>query len=637
LDTTPFYSTSDFSSVNTDTSFCDVPSVLFLRPRSVSLDVQSHLAQLRTATVIEWWRRRLVRRPDSRVYIVVQTEREHKELTSLCLQDTTVVRLPYSSQTRALYALTSLEKIEHLILLTLASALLPLEDLNKLLAIHMEGNNAISWCSGITSGLGPCFLSHEILKLLAKPEFSAMDSHPVPRFRNIRHKAPIKHHVFNLATRYRLTTSEMPVKINFDQQESIEIAREVLHPNDDPNEVEGVRLWKKILIQRKDTFINQNISGPRSYSTYVNYKRPRILFTSNASAFSGAEESLCQLVQKIDRSRYEVFAAVGLPSRLQRRLEESGARVTAFTDGLREPTMHRFKQIKDLISSIQPDIIHSNAIDGIPLLWNAFDNRIPFIQHVRNGDMKNYGEYVESANVIIAVSGYLRDRIMRFAIKPDRVHVIYDEVDTEYFDSVHCDREAARDKFGIPQEAKVIAMIARIAPNKRHDLMFKAFEQVLKSIPDAHLLLKGEDYRDDPYFDTVQMQIESCTGRQQIKHFKFVDDIRDIHIAADVLVLCSDREGLGRCVVEAMSMGVPVVVTDSGGTHEIVENGLTGTVVPGGDAIALAHAITATLKDDEFCRRASVHAREIAINKLSSIASSTAVMQIYDNLLGIKY
>jgi phosphatidylinositol alpha-1,6-mannosyltransferase len=62
-----------------------------------------------------------------------------------------------------------------------------------------------------------------------------------------------------------------------------------------------------------------------------------------------------------------------------------------------------------------------------------------------------------------------------------------------------------------------------------------------------------------------------------------------------VVVLCSDREGLGRCVVEAMAMGTPVVVTDSGGTHEVVNHRKTGFVVRGGDARDLATRIVEAL------------------------------------------
>ena len=625
----------------------DVPSVLFLRPRSESIDKQPHLTRLHSQTLIEWWRRRLERRHDAGAYIIVHTGREGQDLASLSLPNTKVVQLPYSGQTHSLLALASLEKIEQLALVTLGTALLPTEDLDDLIAIHLAGRNEISWCTGMPFGVSPCFLSCELLQSLAKLKFSWVASHPLLTYRRLHEfKASgtmsdgpisVKHHRFDLAARYRVTPAEIPLQISFEEQEAIEIARQILDPVDDPRGIDGLRSWKAALIARKDGLVVQRLIEPRAPSVASVERPPRVLYVSNASAFSGAEESLCQMVQKIDRARYEVFAAVGLPSQLQRRLEKSGAVVTTFADGFKEATVRNFVQVRDLISRLQPDIIHSNALNGLPLLWGGIEGRIPIVQHVRNGNMSGYAEYVESSSAVIAISQYLRDRVLQFAINPERVHVVYNEVDLKHFNGVHFDRSALRNRHGFPQDAKIIAMIARFARNKRHDLMLKAFESILHSVQSAHLLLKGEDYHDDPYYDTVLDLIQRCPGKERIKHVKFVNDIREIHAAADVLVLCSDREGLGRCVVEAMSMGLPVVVTDSGGSHEVVEDGVTGLVVPGGNSIALADAVIAILKDDQFRRSASLSARRVAVNRLSSSASALAVMQIYDNVLGIRH
>jgi len=68
----------------------------------------------------------------------------------------------------------------------------------------------------------------------------------------------------------------------------------------------------------------------------------------------------------------------------------------------------------------------------------------------------------------------------------------------------------------------------------------------------------------------------------------FQEDIREIETAADILVLPSDEEALGLCIMEAMSLAIPVVVSDSGGSTELIENGISGLTMSGGDAASLA-------------------------------------------------
>ncbi|HTG88136.1 MAG TPA: glycosyltransferase family 4 protein, partial [Pyrinomonadaceae bacterium] len=345
------------------------------------------------------------------------------------------------------------------------------------------------------------------------------------------------------------------------------------------------------------------------------------------------EESLCQLVRKVDPKRFEKYAVVGMPSRLERELESAGAHTLTLADGFFDPTVKNFIAVRNLLDELKPDVIHLNGTDGFPFLWNAVEKKIPIVLHVRNGALVPFKEYAEAATALIAVSRFLRDDVLRYAIESDRVHVIYDEADTDYFRPGVCDGKAVRERLGIDVDSKVIVMVARFAQNKRHDLMLDAFQLVREQLPTARLVLKGEVYSEDAYYDRIWKRIDEMNSDNAILHIPFVDDIREIHAAADVLVLCSDREGLGRCVVEAMCMGIPPVVTDTGGSHEIVEDGVSGFVVPGGNAAALAQRIVQVLTDQNLARSFGREARRSAESHLSSDISAARVMDIYDSVL----
>src|SRR5690606_27553803 len=92
------------------------------------------------------------------------------------------------------------------------------------------------------------------------------------------------------------------------------------------------------------------------------------------------------------------------------------------------------------------------------------------------------------------------------------------------------------------------------------------------------------------------------------------DDVHQLMVHADVLVLPSKDEGVPNAVQEAMYIGVPVLVSDAGGMPEIVENHVTGWVLPTGDATAWARQLRACANEPEtrerIGRRASAYAEE---------------------------
>ena len=617
-----------------------IPIALFLNPQSVSLDWQQHTARVGSETLIEWWYRRMRRLAGLRAYIIVHSDAQRRSLLDLDLEGAEIVTTTFSSSTRALAELTVREGLNHIALVSLGTALGPIEFVDEMLSTHSALDNDLTQTSGLPAGVAPWVFSRRLLERLCLLSGTGLPSHPGLVYKRLRTAGAraaskllgdIKETVIDAAARYGKAPQEMPVAVRLNSQKDVETANEVLHLDEDPEGLEALRLWKRVQIRENvERLASLHVC---SSALETSLSRPRVLYVSNASAYSGAEESLHQLVRKIDPNRFEKYAVVGMPSRFERELESAGARTVTLADGFFEPTVSNFIAVRNLIDHLKPDLIHLNGTDGLPFLWNAVEKKIPIVLHVRNGALAPFKEYAEAATALIAVSRFLRDGVLRYAVESDRVHVVYDEADTEYFQPGSCDRETARKRLGIASEAKVIVMVARFAENKRHDLMLDAFQQVREQVPAARLVLKGEVYSEDAYYDRIRQRIDEMNGDNSILHIPFVDDIREVHAAADVLVLCSDREGLGRCVVETMCMGIPPVVTDSGGSHEIIEDGVSGFVVPGGNASALAQAIIRVLKDPDLARSIGREARYAAERNLSADVSASTVMNIYDCVL----
>lgn len=618
----------------------DIPVALFLSPQSASLDWKQHTARVGSETLVEWWYRRMQRVTGLSAYIIVHSDAQRRSLLDLNLEGIQIVTTTFSSSTRALAELTERKGLDHIALVSLATALGPVEFVDEMVSTHSALGNDLTRTSGLPAGVAPWVFSRRLLERLSLLSGPGLPSHPALVYKRLRTATSnaaskllgdMRETVIDAVARYDAAPNEMPVAIMLNSQDEVETANEVLRLDDEPEGLEALRLWKRLQIRDNAERLASLHFGPSALET--SSSRPKVLYVSNASAYSGAEESLIQLVRKVDPNRFEKYAVVGMPSRFERELESAGARTVTLADGFFDPTVKNFIAVRNLIDQLKPDLIHLNSTDGLPFLWNAVEKKIPIVQHVRNGALAPFKEYAEAATALIAVSRFLRDGVLRYAVESDRVHVVYDEADTEYFHPDACDGNAVREKLGIAGDSKVIVMVARFAENKRHDLMLDAFEQVREQVPTARLVLKGEVYSEDAYYDRIKKRIDEMSSDNSILHIPFVDDIREIHAAADVLVLCSDREGLGRCVVEAMCMGIPPVVTDTGGSHEIVEDGVSGFVVPGGNASALADRIIRVLKDRELARSFGREARRAAERELSADVSASRVMDIYDCVL----
>ena len=620
-----------------------IPLALFLSPQSVSLDWTQHTARVGSETLIEWWYRRMRRVAGASTYIIVQSDAQRRSLLDLHLEGANIISTTFSSSTRALAELTAREELDHIALVSLGTALGPVELVDEMASVHSASDNDLTRTSGLPGGVGPWMFSRRLLERLSLLSGPGVPSHPALAYKRLRgatSKAAskllgdLRETVIDVGARYGTTPQKMPVAVAFNSQAEVDIANEVLRLNNDPEGLEALLLWKRLQIRDNVEHLSSlHFRSPVSSTHETPSSRPRVLYVSNASAYSGAEESLCQLVRKVDPKRFEKYAVVGMPSRLERELESAGAHTLTLADGFFDPTVKNFIAVRNLLDELKPDVIHLNGTDGFPFLWNAVEKKIPIVLHVRNGALVPFKEYAEAATALIAVSRFLRDDVLRYAIESDRVHVIYDEADTDYFRPGVCDGKAVRERLGIDVDSKVIVMVARFAQNKRHDLMLDAFQLVREQLPTARLVLKGEVYSEDAYYDRIWKRIDEMNSDNAILHIPFVDDIREIHAAADVLVLCSDREGLGRCVVEAMCMGIPPVVTDTGGSHEIVEDGVSGFVVPGGNAAALAQRIVQVLTDQNLARSFGREARRSAESHLSSDISAARVMDIYDSVL----
>jgi glycosyltransferase involved in cell wall biosynthesis len=138
---------------------------------------------------------------------------------------------------------------------------------------------------------------------------------------------------------------------------------------------------------------------------------------------------------------------------------------------------------------------------------------------------------------------------------------------------------------------------------KRPDILIQAAPLVLAEFPAARFLIVGGTHAAPPGYYEGLVQLVARLGLQERVIFAgFRHDVAEFYPAFDVLVLTSQGEPFGKVLIEAMAAATPVVGTALGGPLEIIQDGVTGLLIPPGDPAAVAGAIVELARDPERAR-----------------------------------
>ena len=205
----------------------------------------------------------------------------------------------------------------------------------------------------------------------------------------------------------------------------------------------------------------------------------------------------------------------------------------------------------------------------------------------------------------IAVSDDVAAAVRRqFHPPPGRVVTIPNGVDTELYGQP-IDRAAVRERVGLPGDARVLIVVAKLMKQKGHEFLLRALPSLFERFPDLHVLLVG----DGPLRSRLTDDIAQLPGAARVHLAGNRRDVGDLLAASDLFVLPSLWEGLPMALLEAMATGLPAVVTDVSGSGQVVVDGESGLVVPPGDVERLCAAIGLMLDDPDRAKRMGIAGR----------------------------
>jgi len=181
-----------------------------------------------------------------------------------------------------------------------------------------------------------------------------------------------------------------------------------------------------------------------------------------------------------------------------------------------------------------------------------------------------------------------------------KIKYIYSIVDLKRFRPVtHEQREALRDRLGIPKSACVVAYVGSFHYKKLQEAFIRnTIPALVSRVSRAHVYFVGDfDPVSNPFAEKCTDAVVELKLENHVTFFGYIPSPEDFYQAADIIALASEREGLPRCMIEAIACGTPVAAFDVCSVREILEGWQCGEAVDSNNYEALAAALSVPAQD----------------------------------------
>lgn len=351
----------------------------------------------------------------------------------------------------------------------------------------------------------------------------------------------------------------------------------------------------------------------------------------------GAERLVADLMEATDKSCFEVVAVSLYPQSgtiLEREIGKKSLRVY-FLNKRRGPDIRMIPQLYHFFRKFCPDIVHTHRyvlryallpmlLCHIPVcihtVHNIAQKEVDYVGKVIHGIAFRYGRVVP-----VSISQEVEKTIRKMYGQSIYIPVIYNGIPIARF-TANVRQNKNKDK---KKKDLILLHVGRFVPQKNHFYLIKAFALAVNEYPEMRLWFIG----DGPMRSAAQELVKEKRLERKVSFIGIRDDIPKFLIESDIFILSSDWEGLPLVVLEAMAAGKPVIATAVGGVPELVENGVTGILVPPRRPDLLAQAILNLAKDRTLCQMMGEEAQRRAVERFNITQTAKAYEELYLKLL----
>jgi glycosyltransferase involved in cell wall biosynthesis len=346
-------------------------------------------------------------------------------------------------------------------------------------------------------------------------------------------------------------------------------------------------------------------------------ERVRILRVITRLNIGGPALHATLLTERLDPHRYDSLLVAGTEDpgegnylALRGRNLERLVVVPALGRGIHgRHDVAAFTQLVRLMRRTRPHIVHTHTAKAGTLgrlaAWVA---GVPMVVHTYHGHvLRGYFPPAKTrvfaaiervlarrTDRLLAVSETVRTDLLDMGIGcPQRFVLMPLGLDLEPYIGCVSSRGALRTELGLAGDTPLVGIVARLVHIKAHEVFLEAAARVVRVLPGCGFLIVGDGERRAELHDRVV----ALGLDRQVRFLGWRRDLERIYADLDLVALTSRNEGLPVSLIEAMAAGCAVVATRVGGVPDLVEDGVTGVLVPSGHPVALAEAMTALLRD----------------------------------------
>ncbi|MBX6395655.1 MAG: glycosyltransferase family 4 protein [Alicyclobacillaceae bacterium] len=353
----------------------------------------------------------------------------------------------------------------------------------------------------------------------------------------------------------------------------------------------------------------------------------RVLHLLHYPGNGGSEKYVYDIISEYG-PKWCVFVTA-LEGPLEQKLLAEG--VTCYRIPMRHPFDARAARLlAGIVKKERVSVVHAHYLreNYIAVLSRAFGSRAPVIwtYHVDvpvSPMVKRLNRVVTAGNaMVIAVSHYMRNKLLEYGVPAGRIRVIYNGVRVQAGEP---DRRESHTATGPEQRPVVLGVVGRLSEEKGHRFLIEGLLRLrLNRAWVCRIAGTG------PMESELKQTVRAYGLSDRVSFVGYVDNIAAFLRDVDMVVIPSRSEALSYTAIEALAMERPVVATRVGGLPEVIHHEETGLLVPYGDAQALADAVARLVRNPAFARSLGSRGRRLYESKFTIERMMKEIRQVYD-------